>query len=261
MHAADDPAGVVADRPPEKQSVIFHLSLVEVEKTIERLNLRIEERFPRSGLGRICRQLGGIAARAGATSAWLQRPLYAFRALAAFLSLVLLSGTVYAIASFESETGRLGLADVIQMTEAAINELILIGAGIFFLVTLEKRIKRSRALKAIHELRSVAHVIDMHQLTKDPERVAEQNYSQTPASPFHSMTSFQLRRYLDYCSELLSLTAKIAAVYAQDFDDATVLSAVGEVESMTTDLSRKIWQKIMIVHSFDERSPGGPAGG
>ena len=28
-----------------------------------------------------------------------------------------------------------------------------------------------RALKAIHELRSIAHIIDMHQLTKDPERI------------------------------------------------------------------------------------------
>src|SRR5258708_24597219 len=31
------------------------------------------------------------------------------------------------------------------------------------------RIKRARALKAMHELRSLAHIIDMHQLTKDHE--------------------------------------------------------------------------------------------
>jgi len=40
-----------------------------------------------------------------------------------------------------------------------------------FLTTLESRVKRARALAMIHELRSIAHIIDMHQLTKDPERV------------------------------------------------------------------------------------------
>jgi hypothetical protein len=38
-------------------------------------------------------------------------------------------------------------------------------------MTIETRVKRRRALRAIHELRSIAHVIDMHQLTKDPEWV------------------------------------------------------------------------------------------
>ena len=28
---------------------------------------------------------------------------------------------------------------------------------------------RKRALAAIHELRAMAHIVDMHQLTKDPE--------------------------------------------------------------------------------------------
>jgi hypothetical protein len=56
-----------------------------------------------------------------------------------------------------------------------------------------------------------------------------------------------LIRYLDYCSEMLSLTGKIAALYAQNFRDAVVLSAVNELENLTTGLSRKIWQKIMIV--------------
>ena len=47
------------------------------------------------------------------------------------------------------------------------------GIAAFFFLTLETRLKRQRALKAIRELRSLAHIIDMHQLTKDPERIAE----------------------------------------------------------------------------------------
>ena len=74
----------------------------------------------------------------------------------------------------------------------------------------------------------------------------------TESSPDRQLTRYEVKRYLDYCSELLSLTGKIAAFYVQNFSDGTALSAVNEVESLTTALSRKIWQKIMILHSFEE---------
>ena len=95
--------------------------------------------------------------------------------------------------------------------EAELNVLILLGGAIFFLLTLEGRFKRIRALAAIHELRSLAHIIDMHQLTKDPERlfIARQSMN-TQASPELGMSQFELRRYLDYCSEMLALTGTSA---------------------------------------------------
>jgi hypothetical protein len=139
--------------------------------------------------------------------------------------------------------------------EAGINDLILIGAAIFFLTTLERRIKRGRALTAIHELRSVAHIIDMHQLTKDPERILNTS-PLTAHSPRPAMTMFVLRRYLDYCSEMLSLVGKIATLYVQRFDDDVALAAASEVEELTTGLSQKIWQKIIILHSFESRPAG-----
>jgi hypothetical protein len=66
------------------------------------------------------------------------------------------------------------------------------------------------------------------------------------------LTNEQLMRYLDYCAEMLSLTGKLAALYAQYFPDATVVAAVNDVEQLTTNLSRKIWQKIVLVQ------PGAP---
>jgi hypothetical protein len=68
------------------------------------------------------------------------------------------------------------------------------------------------------------------------------------------LDAFLLGRYLDYCSELLALTGKIAAVYLNHFDDPVMVSSVNEVETLTTDLSRKIWQKIMILHSSNQPS-------
>jgi hypothetical protein len=125
---------------------------------------------------------------------------------------------------------------------------VLIGAAIFFVVTFETRLKRARALQALNELRSIAHVIDMHQLTKDPvihgvEQIA------TESSPVRNLTDFQLARYLDYCSEMLALTGKVAALYAQGSSDGAVISAVNEVEVLTTGLSVKIWNKISAIHA------------
>ncbi|HEX9727971.1 MAG TPA: hypothetical protein VGA37_05665 [Gemmatimonadales bacterium] len=144
-----------------------------------------------------------------------------------------------------------GVLDFIQALEAGINDVVLIGAAIFFVVTIETRIKRRRALDAIHELRSIAHIIDMLQLTKDPERLVsspdDTEYASEPV-----MTAFALSRYLDYCSDMLSLTGKIAALYVQRFPDGTALAAVNEVETLTTGLSRKIWQKLMFIQAVRE---------
>ena len=46
---------------------------------------------------------------------------------------------------------------------------------------------------------------------------------------------------------MLSLIGKIGAYYVQDFDDPVALEAVNELEDLTTGLSQKMWQKIMIV--------------
>jgi len=106
-------------------------------------------------------------------------------------------------------------------------------------------------LSLLHELRVMAHVIDMHQLTKDPESLLA-TYQQTKSSPKRTMTAFELQRYLDYYSEMLSMIGKIAALYVQNFTDTGVVNVVNEIESLTTDLSRKIWQKIIILQSLPQ---------
>ena len=75
--------------------------------------------------------------------------------------------------------------------------------------------------------------------------------------PPRLLTRFELSRSLDYCSEMLSLTGKVAALYIQDFDDEVALAAVNEVEDLTTGLSRKIWQKLMILLTQPAGAPPG----
>lgn len=61
------------------------------------------------------------------------------------------------------------------------------------------------------------------------------------------LTPFELMRYLDYCSEMLAILSKLAALHTQHFNDAVTLEAVNDVENLTQGLSRTIWQKIMIL--------------
>jgi hypothetical protein len=147
-----------------------------------------------------------------------------------------------------------GFSDTAQGVEAAINDLVFVAIAIYFLVGIEARLKRARALKELHVLRSLAHVVDMHQLTKDPERLVrgERGGIDTASSPKRDMTPFQLTRYLDYSSELLAILSKVAAIYVHRFNDAETLRAAGDIEDLTIGLSRSIWQKIMILDRVSE---------
>jgi hypothetical protein len=216
--------------------------------TIETLSRRIGERFPGSGLNRVCEELLTIARESQRRTVWIAKPQKALRIITGALVVLIVSGLLFVLANASWPRNGFDLVVLVQVSEAGLNVFLLLSAAILFLVTVETRIKRRRALKAIHELRALAHVIDMHQLTKDPERLMARRAA-TPSSPKQDLTEFELGRYLDYCSEMLSLIGKLAALYVQKFDDPVALAAVNEVEDLTTGLSRKIWQKIMIINS------------
>lgn len=223
----------------------------KIIETIKTLHQRIEERFPDTGLVRVCSEFYSVANTTRNTASKIAKPNYLLRVSVGIIILFIVIGAVYSISLMDITMSSMDIGEVVQISESAMNDVVLIGAALFFLVTVEIRIKRRRVLDALHELRTLAHVIDMHQLTKDPSRY-QKNVVRTKSSPTTDMTAYELMRYLDYCSEMLSLTGKVAALYAEDFTDAVVLSAVNELESLTTGLSRKIWQKIMILHKLDE---------
>ena len=217
--------------------------------TIEQLEKRIVERFPDSGLAGVGADLTILARDCAQKARNMARPAWSLR-LILLLVLALWALSVYYGASlFSYNLPKNDLAALVGWIEAAMNIIISIGIAIWFLITLEGRYKRRKAMKALNELRSMAHVIDMHQLTKDPSLVGR-NVPLTSSSPVRDITEEQLLRYLDYCSELLSLTGKLAAIYAQCLPSSTVITAVNEIENLTTDLSRKVWQKIMVLHKF-----------
>ncbi len=227
-----------------------------IVQTVEILHRRIDERFPGSGLGGVCVQLWKIGEQTRDRLAWVAKPILYLRAATWLASALVVVAVVAAFATLRPSGGALDALDAVQLMESGLQDAVFIGVGLFFLVSLENRIKRRRALGFIRELRALAHIVDMHQLTKDPNRVLHDG--DTASSPKRTLRPDQLARYLDYCTEMLSLTSKVAALYAERFDDSVVLQAVDEVEALTTGLSRKIWQKIMLLDQPVVPAPSSP---
>lgn len=216
-------------------------------ETTRTLSARIGERFPRSSLSGVAEELVREAEGSVKTARWLAEPVIPIRLMtgAGILALTASVGAMFPILNDKVELFS-SISDFMQGLDAGVNGLILLGGAIYYLINRESHIKRERALKTIRELREMAHIIDMHQLTKDPERLSGSERD-TASSPKRQMTPFELTRYLNYCSEMLAIISKIGAIYVQGFNDPAALTAVDEVQELTNGLSQKIWQKIMIL--------------
>lgn len=223
-----------------------------ITRTLEETRDRIGERFPESNLRRVAEQLLGVSRETVECVEYLSRPNWALRTAGAVAIVALLALAVLAAGLTLRAPVDMTFSDVVQTIEAGVNDIVFFGIAVFFVMTIEIRVKRRRALAMLHQLRSLAHIVDMHQLTKDPERLMSARAGGAPVDHPQPTTGIDLAKYLDFCSELLSLTSKIAALLVQRFDDSVVLAGVNEIEGLTTGLSGKIWQKITIL----ERSSG-----
>ena len=213
------------------------LDEAQLISTIEDLRGRIAARFPQANLLVVCENFLEVSQRVIAMENYLRRPIWPVRILAG-VAVATLTGVLIAIVAFAvNKPAEMTASDVVQTIEAAVNDIIFFGVAVFFLLRIESRVKRRKALEMLHQLRSLTHIVDMHQLTKDPVLLTSDG----------AMSPAELGRYLDFCSDMLSLISKVAALMVQHFNDDVVLSAVNEIETLSTGLSRKVWQKITLL--------------
>jgi hypothetical protein len=224
-----------------------------VVKTLQTLRARISERFPGAGLSEVAGDLVETASETAARARAIGRPYLFLRLVIGLFGLSAVALLLWAGAQAPLQGAIKGdLLALIEALESVINLLILLGAGIWFFMTLEQRLKRGRVLRDLHQLRAFAHVVDMHQLTKDPTTILSRGAT-TASSPKREMSRFQLTRYLEYCAEMLALIGKLAALYGERTPDTEVLGAVNDVEDLCTSLGRKIWQKITILSALEDQ--------
>jgi hypothetical protein len=212
-------------------------------ETVEIIRAQIDERFPNSGLSRIAGAIAEITRESLARAAAISRPNFWLRAGLALLLVFAVVAVVVYLKTSEDQT--LSWQTLVQFFDASKGNIAVLSAIAVFLVTLETRLKRRRALQAMHELRAVAHIIDMHQLSKGPDRLGR------AIEPVDSggiqLDNEGMRRYLRFCTVLLAVISKVGQVYVQDFPDPAAQLAVDNFESLATGLSSKIWQKLMIL--------------
>jgi hypothetical protein len=214
--------------------------------TIELLEQRIAERFPDASLRQVAAELTVMAREAALRAHHISRPNIPLRVVQGLLVASGLALVTWFAWNVQPSDDFYNVSGFAQTMDGLISCLAAIGAVSLFVFSWELRFKRRQALNALHELRSMAHIVDMHQLTKDPEPLLLGG-PPTPSSPERTLTPFELGRYLDYSSEMLSMISKTAAIYVQEFPDAVALDAVDEITSLTNGLTRNIWQKIMLL--------------
>lgn len=245
--------------PPLKRKPQYRtLKPERIVVTAEQLSQRIGERFPQAGLKAVADEVWTVAMEAARTCRRIGRPIYFLRFIVFVLGAGLL-GVLIAVGfrvNWLADQELFEVEHFITTLEAGLGATFFLGAIGAFLVTYEKRVKRERLLVAMHELRALAHIVDMHQLTKDPESIHQ--HIPTKSSPKRFESTFLLGRYLDYCSELLSLISKIGALYVQEFPDPQALVAADQLSTLTNGLSRNIWQKIMILDRAVDLNPASP---
>lgn len=241
--------------PPETYQ---RLEPAKVAATVAGLGARIERTFPTRNLKDVAADLGVVldaVARQSETNAPRARVVrIASRVAIALLVGLILVAIVSAIRAGVGVDGVRGF-DWLSIIESGVNDVVFAGIAIYFLQSLPNRWHRRAVLASLHRLRSVAHIVDMHQMSKDPsallpDRPSRKSRGQDDGS---TLTRSEYAQYLDYCSELLSLVGKTAALCAEQSTDPVVLDTVSEIEALTTGMSRKIWQKISLLHARGER--------
>jgi hypothetical protein len=219
------------------------------EATAVRLQARISSRFPDRNLVLVAGEVVAAFSRVQGI-VHRQRQLMFMKRVCTGLATLLVAVAVGAVALLLIDAAENGLPDRtswLGLIESGINDFVFAGIAAVFLFSAPARWERRLIQAELHRLRSLAHVVDMHQLTKDPD-LALSHAPATSVSPTRDLNAAELGRYLDYCSELLSLISKNAALYAQISTDPVVLEQVSDIEQLTVGLSRKVWQKISLLH-------------
>ena len=223
-----------------------------VIKLAQTLANRVGERFPSRGLANAAVELARNATHISNEARSLSHRSRWLQFFAGLLFAVGVGAVLYIVTVIPWTRFTVGenteVFQALQGIDAGIHIMVLTGLAMLFFVNWEVRAKRRRALQGLQSLRGYAHVVDMHQLNKDPAALAA-NLPPTRSSPERDLSPQELLRYLDYCSEMLSVISKFAALYSQYSRDPVVIETVNDVEQLTSSLSAKIWQKIMIIHS------------
>lgn len=190
----------------------------------------IRKEFPKAHLSDVAQDVYALTTEAVAKAKHIARPMYWLR----LLLTIAFGGLCYGVYWHYTHHSEQEFNDLLHSLKPL---GVFVGSAVLFVITLETRFKRWKALKAIHELQSVVHIIDMHQLGKDP---SIEKFRDDPED-----RERKIDQYLHCCTAMISIVSKIGQLYIDHFYDASATTAVNEFEAVATGTTQKIWSKIL----------------
>ena len=127
-----------------------------------------------------------------------------------------------------------------EAADAGFNLLILLAGALWFLITIENRIKRKKALEHIEELREFLHVIDVTQLYYTPV-VYNANTNHDPEASRSSL-NFDYTYFL-FCTQMLAVISNLAPLYTRGAAGDSILRTVSEIEVLANAITVKLLSK------------------
>ena len=214
--------------------------------TIDQLGGRIRARFADRGLPKAAAELRSAATEVTELGVHLRGRLRVLRwtARAASVLVALGMALVLVVAARDADlSGSVRSVDWVALVESTIQTLVFGGLTLLF-PQCPPRPTGKAPPAATPASPPVPRARHRHAPTdQDPERLRS-DFEPTDATVAVDLTRAEMQHYLGYCSELLALVGKVAALCAEDSQDGLILETVSDIENLTNGMSRKIWQKI-----------------
>lgn len=172
----------------------------------------MEEEFPSSGLAAVANEVAAVSEGSVDRFHQIQKPRIMMRLMVGILVLCAISGPFLfsVLVNFSEEVTNLG--DFLEATDAGLHMILLLAEGIVFLVGMKNRTRRHQALEALAEYRSLADLVELHQINKAPGL----DLKEAPENDIRTVRTVEaLASYLDFSGVLLSIIGKLSAYYAQ----------------------------------------------
>ena len=199
---------------------------------------RIRARFPDRRLGNVAAELGTAVPEihGGFEESKARRRQVRLVSRVTSVAVVVLASPSSPCALRDAFTrGTEHSFDWVPLVESLINDIVFTAIAVFFLWAMPERLERRTLLDLLHRLRSLAHVVDMHQLDKDPEQ-ARADYVPTAKSRRHRMNAEDAAPLLRLLQRARLPDRKTAALCAERTSDPVVLHTVSEIETLAAQI-------------------------
>lgn len=224
----------------ETPRATHQLDPARIIETADALAQRVERGLPGSTLAGLAAELATIARDTGRRVQEAKKPIVAIRVASATTIVCTLLGLLYFLRNIQSRTEFTSVSEFLGAVDTGFNFLVALAGAMWFLATLEARLKRKVVLDHIQELREFVHVIDATQLYYTPDLYPQDGDASGHRQRFD-------HTYLLFCTQMLGVICNLAALYTRGEAGDSIMQSAGSVEMFSAALTSKLYGKAEFV--------------